>query len=55
MTLTESHMLAKESQTNRVNKYDSFSAIMTLLRERSTPFIFSVYLSRIDSTGGGAV
>ena len=39
MTLVESHMLAKESQTNRVNEYDSFITIMTLLQDRLTLFI----------------
>ena len=42
MTLIESHMLAKESQTNRVDESDSFSSIMTLLWDRLTPLIFSV-------------
>ena len=43
MTLVESHMLAKESQTNRVNEYDSFSTIITLLQDRLTLFILSVW------------
>ena len=55
MTMIESQMLAKESQTNRVIESDSFSSKMTLLRDRLTLFLFSVRIRKMPADKGGRI